>query len=269
MKCGVITVIQNKLILEELKQFPLQAVIWGILAGNNKGQVFELSDNSVLILEAGNNDPFVFIAGPITSRSIEETIAYVSHASYPTIYCHPKYHHLFLEKNWDFLLRAEMYLEPHFVPQPIQNGLVIEPIESIELFKKCYWFKETSARYGSSEKFLKVGKGYALRQGEKILSEAYADYIGSGCIEIGIVTHPDHRSQGFGAQVASYLVGKCLEQNYIPGWSCQINNRASMRVATKVGFSISHYYMQMAPTVGNTLGNPLVQWIKENPDWTI
>ena len=88
-----------------------------------------------------------------------------------------------------------MHLEQPFVPKPIQNGLVIEPIESIELFEKCYWFKETSARYGSSEQFLKFGKGYVLRQEEKILSEVYADYIGGGHIEIGIVTHPDYQGK--------------------------------------------------------------------------
>jgi RimJ/RimL family protein N-acetyltransferase len=264
-----ISVIQDNLILEELKSFPLQAVIWGILEENNKGQIFELSDKSILILETASDDPFVFIAGPVTARAIEETISHVSYASYPTIYCQPKHHHLFLEKNWDFLLRAEMHLEQNFVPKPIQNGSVIEPIESIELFKKCYWFEETSARYGSPEQFLKFGKGYALCREGKILSEAYADYIGGGYIEIGIVTHPDYQSQGFGSQVASHLLMKCLEQNYVPGWSCQINNRASMRVAIKIGFSISRYYVQMVPDSGNTLGQPLVKWLRENPDWKI
>ena len=262
-----IAAIQNDLILEELKQCPLQAVIWGILEKNNKGQIFELSDSSILILETESDEPFVFIVGPVTSTAIEETISLVSYANYPTIYCHPKYHHLFLKRNWDFLLRTEMQLEPNFVPQPLQKGLVIEPIKSMDLFKKCYWFKETSARFGSPEQFLRLGKGYVLRQGERILSEAYADYIGGGHIEIGIVTPPDYRSQGFGSQVASYLVMKCVEQNYIPGWSCQINNRASMRVAIKIGFSISRYYVQMVPKVGNTLGQSLVEWIKDNPDW--
>lgn len=46
-----ISVIQNNSILEELKQFPLQAVIWGILEKNNKGQIFELSDKSILMYD--------------------------------------------------------------------------------------------------------------------------------------------------------------------------------------------------------------------------
>ena len=93
-----ISVILDNLILEELKNFPLRAVIWGILEENNKGQIFELSDKSILILETESDDPFVFIAGPVTALAIEETISHVSDASYPTIYCQPKYHHLFLEK---------------------------------------------------------------------------------------------------------------------------------------------------------------------------
>lgn len=139
-----ISVIQNYSLLEELKLFPLQAVLQGILEKNNKGQIFELSDNSVLILETGSDDPFVFIAGPITSVAIEETISYLSNTNFPTIYCHPKYHHLFLEKNWDFLVRAEIQLGSGIIAQPIQDGLIIEPIDSMDLFKKCYWFNETS-----------------------------------------------------------------------------------------------------------------------------
>lgn len=83
------------------------------------------------------------------------------------------------------------------------------------------------------------------------------------------MTHPDYRGQGFGSQVASHLLNKCLEQNYIPIWSCQVNNRKSMRVAIKIGFFVSHYYVQMVPGVGNTLGSSLLKWIKENPNWKI
>lgn len=161
-----------------------------------------------------------------------------------------------------------MQLPPQVIPQPVPE-LVIEPIKSMDFFKQCQGFKETCARYGSAERFFKFGQGYALSQREKIISEVYTDYIGGGHVEIGILTHPDYRSQGFGFHLASYLINKCREQNYIPGWSCQTNNKASMRLAIKLGFQVSRYYVQMVPTVGNTLGKPLINWIKENPDWTI
>lgn len=261
-----LSVITSNIILEELRSFPLQAVIWGILEKNYSGNIFELPGGSVLIME-GSNDPFAFLVGPITSVAVEEAIAIAAHASYPMIYCHPRYHHLFLEKNWDFHLRAEMVLEQIFAPLLIKNGLIIRAIESIDFFKQCFWFKETSERFGSPEQFLARGKGYALCKDGHILSEAYTDYLGGRHAEIGVVTHPNYRGRGFGSQTASHLVSKCVKENYIPIWSCQINNRASMKVALKIGFSISRYYIQMVPTVGNTLGAPLIKWIKDNPDW--
>lgn len=261
-----LSVITSNIILEELRGFPLQAVIWGILEKNNKGNIFELPGGSVLIMEE-SNDPFVFFAGPITSRAIDIAIPMTTHANYPMIYCHPRYHHLFIEKNWDFHLRAEMRLEQPLRALSIKNGFEIQAIESLDFFKQCFWFKETSERYGSPEQFLKHGKGYALCKAGHILSEAYTDYLGGGYMEIGVVTHPNYRGQGFGSQIASHLISKCLEENHIPNWSCQINNRASMKVALKIGFIISRYYIQMVPTVGNTLGAPLIKWLKDNPDW--
>lgn len=259
--------ITNKAILEELKLFPLQAVVCGILEKNNQGRLLELPGGSILITEE-SDDPFVFLAGPITPLALDMAISIVAHASYPMVYCHPKWHHLFLKNNWDFHLRAEMMLERVIAPLDIGDEFTVRAINSEAFFKQCFWYKETAERYGSPEQFLRCGKGYALcNKDGQVLSEAYTDYIGDGYVEIGIVTHPSYRNQGFGAQVASHLISKCLEANMIPIWSCQINNRASMQVAHKIGFSISRYYMQMVPSVGNTLGKPLVKWIKDNPDW--
>ena len=55
-------------------------------------------------------------------------------------------------------------------------------------------------------------------------------------------------------------------------WTCpsiemQVDNRASLNVAIKIGFSISRYYVQMVRDVGNTFGPALIKWIKDNPDW--
>ena len=214
-----------------------------------------------------SNDPFVFIAGSVMPEAIDAAISLTANTNFPMIYCHSEYHHLFLDKNWDFHLRAELELKnpPH--PCLLEDGFVIKSIDSLDFFKKCFWFKETSERYGSPEKFLRFGKGYALYKGEHIISECYTDYVGGGYTEIGIVTHPDYRGQGFGSQVASYLISKCLDQNYTPIWSCQVNNRASLKVAIKIGFSISRYYVQMVRDVGNTFGPALIKWIKDNPDW--
>ena len=95
------------------------------------------------------------------------------------------------------------------------------------------------------------------------MSEAYAS-IGGGYAEIGIITHPEMRYKGYASQVLSVLLHKCYEVNIVPIWSCQINNLASLHTGLKQGFSISNYYLQMVPEVGNVLGPRLVNWLKNN-----
>ncbi|MBI2785872.1 MAG: GNAT family N-acetyltransferase [Legionella longbeachae] len=173
------TVMLNNSLLEELKQFPLQAVIWGILENTNKDRIVALPNNSILLMEE-SDDPFVFIAGKVIPETIDAAIALTANAKYPMIYCQPKYHHLFLKRNWDFHLRAEMKLNKAYTPLSIEDSFVIQPIDSIDFFKKCLWFKETSDRYGSAEQFLKFGSGYALCKNGHIISECYTDYLGGG-----------------------------------------------------------------------------------------
>ena len=256
--------IKSPSILEELKSFPNQGIIWGMLESNNPCQIWELpGTQAIILIEDSSDDPFVFIAGTLTAKSIETIIA-LCQKSYPTIYCDPAYHHLFLEKGWDFLLRVELsYSEPNI--QLIQSGLSVKPIDNLTLFEKCYSFQETSQRYGSAENFLKFGRGFILSHADKILSEAYIDYFGENHAEIGIITPPEHRNQGYASQIASYLAEWCKEKQYIPIWSCQINNRASLKTAYKIGFRGERYYIQMVPTVGNTLGPPLISWLNKNP----
>lgn len=261
--------ISNPLILNELKTFPLQAVIWGIIDRNNQGELFELCDKSILILESQSSEPFVFIAGPLSLEGIEETIAYVSRFDYPMIYCQPKYHAFFLNKQFDFLLRVEMQLETPPVYTLIQNDCTIEPILTFGVLQKCQGFKDTLNRYGSFGQFIKYGKGYVLRKDDKIISEAYADYIGGGYLEIGVITHPKYRSLGFGTKIVTYLTKECLSQQITPVYGTHISNRNSISLGLKTGFSISKYYVLMVPNVGNTLGKPLLGWIKDNPEWDI
>ena len=183
--------ISNHSILEELKTFPLQAVIFGIIENNNSGQIFELTDKSIFIIETGCNEPFGFVAGELTQQGVDEIIHYVSQYDYPAIYTNPRYHSWFLKKGYDFLLRAEMHLEKSLLPDSKPTTYKIEPIQTLELFEQTLSFKDTLGRYGTFEHFLKLGKGYVLRHHEKILSEAYADYIGRGFMEIGVITHSE------------------------------------------------------------------------------
>lgn len=208
-----ITTISNPAIISELKLFPNQAVLWEIIDGNNSGKIFELADGAVLISESCS-DPFVFIAGAITEQSVAQAHSILKECKFPMVYCDSVYHPLFLEKGWAFHLRVELNLK-NFIPRSLDKHLVAKPINILEVFKKCFWYKERSELYGSDEKFIKHGIGYALCLGEQILSEAYAS-IGGGSAEISVVTHPDYRGKGYASQVLTVLIERCKELNLIP-----------------------------------------------------
>jgi predicted acetyltransferase len=82
--------------------------------------------------------------------------------------------------------------------------------------------------------------------------------------EISLITHKNYRGMGVGTYITSHMINKCLELNLKPIWSCQANNRPSLKTAFKVGSEFSNYYIQMVPNIGNSLNPALEKWIIEN-----
>lgn len=242
-----ISQITNPKILSQLETFPNQAVIWGILDGLNKGQIWELSkDQSYLIFEDNEPETFVFIAG-LPDLSAVRAALRLCHdhpMTEPVLYCHRSLHPWLLAQGWTFHPRVKFsYLES--TTYELSSGRVMKPIKSEDVFRKCLSFKEMSQRYGSLENFLSLGTGYALYQGEQVISEAFIAFQGRNYAEISVITHPDYRHQNAATQVASHLVEDCIKKGLTPIWSCDANNMASLKTALKVGFHIDRYDMQL------------------------
>lgn len=240
-------------IFTELKTYPNQAVIWEIIEQGKTGEIFDLPGGAILLLEYCSDDPFAFIAGHLTDEGVKEAIYILSKCRFPMLYCQPKYHSLFLKRDWNLHLRVEfiLNLQKHLQRQFTTNNQV-KLIETIELFKNCLWYKEKSELYTSVENFLQYGLGYALCKDGQVLSEAYAT-IGGGYAELSVVTSPDFRKKGYAAQVLAALIKRCEELKVIPVWSCNIGNIASFNTALKIGFEPSFYYVSMVPSASNVL----------------
>jgi GNAT superfamily N-acetyltransferase len=219
-----------------------------------------------MLLE-NDDDPFVFIAGNITKQALQEAISFLQIYESPTIYCQPVYHSLFLERGFDLLLRVELTMKPELLTSIAarSHNKDIRPIDNTDLLKKCLWYEKIVAIYGSDKNFLQYGTGYAYVEEGVVLSEAYAS-IGRGYAEIAIATHPDHRGKGLAAHPLLPLFKKCAVENLIPIWSCQLDNRSSLKAALKLGFEMDRYYVAIVPECGNVLGSNLVKWLKDNPD---
>ena len=254
--------ILNQWILEEFKTFPNQGILWEIIEHQNTGKIFELPSKSILIME-NCPDPFLFIAGELEDEDVTEVISLVGGLEFPMLYCRAKYHHLFLKRGWNFHLRSSLSLpklKQIISPDPT---LEIKPIESIDLFKQCTWYKERSELYGADENFLRHGIGYALCKGSSVVSEAYASN-GGGYAEIGVITHPEHKRKGYATLIVAHLINECKKLKIIPQWSCNIDNRASLYTGLNMGFEIDSYYTLLVPDCGNVLCQNLINWLENN-----
>ncbi len=54
--------------------------------------------------------------------------------------------------------------------------------------------------------------------------------------DIGIVTHPSFRRQGYGTAAAAKAAQKVTNQGFLPFWRTLLTNKASLRTARRLGF---------------------------------
>jgi GNAT superfamily N-acetyltransferase len=90
--------------------------------------------------------------------------------------------------------------------------------------------------WDSAEDFFTKGVGYSLFHNGELASTAYSAFIHDDKLEIGIETIEKFRGKGYAQYTCSRLIDYCLENNYVPIWSCKLENVNSYRLALKLGF---------------------------------
>ncbi|MEQ9453233.1 MAG: GNAT family N-acetyltransferase [Phycisphaeraceae bacterium] len=118
----------------------------------------------------------------------------------------------------------------------VPEGCMLSPMDS-GLVPRCVWHDQLLRAMGSIDRFLTYGLGVCLLRDDTILSEAYMCFWGSGLAEIGVVTHPDHRRQGFGVLTARHLIELCEERGLDVYTTCYAANEPLRRVAVQVGLT--------------------------------
>jgi RimJ/RimL family protein N-acetyltransferase len=105
------------------------------------------------------------------------------------------------------------------------------------LLARCIWRDEVVQAVGSASEFFTQGFGFCLMAGHVIAAEAYACFWGNGKVEIVTVTHPEFRQRGFAGAACAHLIESCEALGLETYWCCDPKNRASMRLAAKLGFT--------------------------------
>jgi RimJ/RimL family protein N-acetyltransferase len=97
--------------------------------------------------------------------------------------------------------------------------------------------QEIQKMWTSIERFIEYGFGFSLVAKNKIVCWCTAEYLSEGKCGIGIETIPQYRNRGLATLTASVFIEYCRINGINPFWECNLDNKASRRVAEKIGFS--------------------------------
>jgi len=129
--------------------------------------------------------------------------------------------------------------EMEFRPKPIPQGVVVRPLKESDQLA----FEEMT--HATSKEDLEAGfveLDHTLVFGafihEKMVSRASAFAFDQEewIFDVGYVTHPDYRNQGFGAMCASELTKQVFAMNKIPQIRVEPQRKASLQVAHTLGY---------------------------------
>ncbi len=100
--------------------------------------------------------------------------------------------------------------------------------------------------FGGIDCFLENGLGFCLMKGDEILSEGYGDTRALGLIEIGTITHEEHRGHGYSTIICAHVIKTCEEMGYKTMWHCAKTNPASAAIARKLGYRTEREFRYIA-----------------------
>jgi len=120
------------------------------------------------------------------------------------------------------------------VDRQLLNGLSAD--------NKKFLFSKLTKFWHSVDAFLDTGLGYALVEGEEIVSLCFSGFVAGTIHVIDIETKVSHRRKGYAEVVAHAFIADCFEKQLQPYWDCMAENTASAQLAEKLGLTRSHVY---------------------------
>jgi GNAT superfamily N-acetyltransferase len=124
----------------------------------------------------------------------------------------------------------------------LPEGCEIRRIDA-DLYDRCLQsaqFEDCVMHFGSKERYLKDGRGFAVLKNGTIVSAASSFTVYREGIEIEIDTVEAERRKGLASAVAARLILDCLDAGLYPSWDAA--NLESVHLAEKLGYQFSHAY---------------------------
>ena len=136
-----------------------------------------------------------------------------------------------IEKRYLFEYAGDKIINEFHLP----SGCELKEMDE-ELLKKISGTIVPSLFWKNVNDFLTKGKGYCISCGDEVVAWAFSAAISTKEIDIGIETNQKYQHQGLGKIVAKKMIQYTIEQSKQPVWACHYKNRASEKMAGKLGF---------------------------------
>lgn len=121
-----------------------------------------------------------------------------------------------------------------------------------DLDAQIAWISDT---YGGGAAMAENAAAWGAFVDGRLVSVAVPYFVGHRYEDIGIVTEPGFRARGLSGACAARVVAEIRARQRTPSWSTSPDNRASLRVAEKLGFVKQRddvLYIAGAPLPGAT-----------------
>lgn len=128
------------------------------------------------------------------------------------------------------------------IAESLSDGFELRRIdgELYDEYVNSEQFADNVEHFASKEMFLKTGRGFAVLKDGETVSAASSYTVYREGIEIQITTAEEYRRNGLASAAAAALILSCLDDGLYPSWDAA--NEASMRLAEKLGYTLSHKY---------------------------
>lgn len=100
--------------------------------------------------------------------------------------------------------------------------------------------------FGTIERFLGIGFGYCILQGNEIVSAASTYAVSNSGIEIQVNTTESNRGNGLAGVVSASLILESIDRELVPHWDAA--NTTSARLAERLGFTPAGSYEMIVRT---------------------
>jgi RimJ/RimL family protein N-acetyltransferase len=127
---------------------------------------------------------------------------------------------------------------------PADGGHVIQlDAESLPMTE---WYADTLHAFGSIERWLELGIGFAVMVGDEMAGEATAGPMCRGLLEMGVVTREAYRRRGYGTLVSRLTARACEARGDRVWWNANAGNAPSIAIARRLGFRRERRYELVA-----------------------